>query len=379
MFKSIISKIKTFGQTVVNRIVGFIGGIIGIKPEAIQIPAPPEVTNEVSDTAESKKTEEKKEGLIAKAFKTVKKVASATIKTVQIVLQGVYLTVRYATPVVAYSIAWEYAKANGLAALFMALWNTGTIPYFIICALVLVGVGTLAISIEMLWGVLLYPAKYLLFPRQAPAPIKKAQPTAKTAKTENITSDVITVIATIVTQQVVTTMTQQMKGIEDRLTGIETSLKGKDSEAAIAPEVTITAPAEIVTPTTNLEVEVATVVDSSPAVIAPTPVEVAQTVLATKETSEVVEEAVDSSPAIDHPLSKLFTLSEDKLIKELAKTNMEDLKKIIAFLNTHVKAPEKIGSHVPSKTPKGEGKNILISRIKRQIQDIRAKNQVVAA
>jgi len=170
-----------------------------------------------------------------------------------------------------------------------------------------------------------------------------------------------------------------MKGIEDRLTGIETSLKGKDSEAAIAPEVTTTAPAEIVTPTTNLEVEVATVVDSSPAVIAPTPVEVAQTVLATKETSEVVEEAVDSSPAIDHPLSKLFTLSEDKLIKELAKTNMEDLKKVVAFLNTHVKAPEKIGSHVPSKTPKGEGKNILISRIKRQIQDIRAKNQVVAA
>jgi hypothetical protein len=371
MFKSIVSNLQAFGKAVVTRIIGFIGGIFAIKPETVESAIPPVANEEVNDATKAK-TEEKKEGLIKKACTAVKKAASAAIKAVQIVLQGVYLTVRYATPVVAYSIAWEYAKANGLAALFMALWNTGTIPYFIICALVLVGVGTLAISIEMLWGVLLYPAKYLLFPRQAPAPIKKAQPTAKT---ENITSDVITVIATIVTQQVVTTM----KGIEDRLTGIETSLKGKDSEAAIAPEVTTTAPAEIVTPTTNLEVEVATVVDSSPAVIAPTPVEVAQTVLATKETSEVVEEAVDSSPAIDHPLSKLFTLSEDKLIKELAKTNMEDLKKIIAFLNTHVKAPEKIGSHVPSKTPKGEGKNILISRIKRQIQDIRAKNQVVAA
>jgi hypothetical protein len=373
MFKSIISKFQDFGKAVVTKIVGFIGGVFGIKPQIVEIPAPPEISDVQANN--SPEVSEPKEGLIKKACTTVKKAASAAIKTAQTILkvmaQTTYVVVRYGTPIIAYSAAWNYVQAQGITAIFMGLWNMGTLPYFILCMAIVIGIFATMTIAEMLWSALLNPIRRFLF-----RPAQKTQPAKQPVeqKKESITTnEAITIISTVVAQQ----FSQEIKSVSDRLTNLE----------AIATPEAIVAPAAIAIPTpvttTEIEVVVPTAVDSSPAAITtPTSVTTTETEVVTveiKEVLEVVEKAVDSSPAIDHPLTKLFVLDEEKLIEELAKTNMEDLKKIIAFLNSHVKAPKKIGSHVPQKTPKGEGKNILISRIKRQIQEIRAKNQVVTA
>jgi hypothetical protein len=334
MFKSIISKIKTFGQTVVNRIVGFIGGIIGIKPEAIQIPAPPEVTNEVSDTAESK-TEEK-EGFVKKtlkqAFQIAKKVAIATIKAV------------YAVTVVAAFVAFNYAcytliSRSGMIALIVSMWQAGGVAELGVILLANIGACAVQIlSFELLtWALSLVSSK-------------KKTPVA-------IPVEVV----------------------------VEVDLATTKPTAITTPEVVITAPAVVATPTpvTTTETEVVlTAVDSSPAVNTTPTKEVTPVVIEIEDEDEV-EETVDSSPVpptnINHPLSMLFVLDEATLTKELTELNMEAIKKMIVALNSHLKAPQKVSSHPPKNTPKGEGKNVLINRIKRQVKDIRANNQMVAA
>jgi hypothetical protein len=168
MFKSIISKIKTFGQTVVNRIVGFIGGIIGIKPEAIQIPAPPEVTNEVSDTAKEVKSEEKKEGVLNKAFNTVKKAVTTAIKAVFSLIVDVlnlfFNIVIFSLiigSVLGLGLATAYAINYilihlGIIALATTLWETKAVAEIGLLVLALVGVVNITSAIaEVIWYLLL--------------------------------------------------------------------------------------------------------------------------------------------------------------------------------------------------------------------------------
>jgi hypothetical protein len=372
MFKSIISKFQDFSKTVALKVVAFIGGIIGFKPQTVEVPAPPEIANDSNNTTEAQ-SEKKEEGFIKKSLGTVKKAASAAIKTVTKVLtvsaQIAYLAAYFAVPFQVISWAWDYAQAQGLIAIFMGLWNMGTIPYLIVCIAILIGIGAALITVETLWSALLSPVRRFLF-RPTHVTNKIKQPAAKT---ENITSDVITVVATVVTQQVVTTIAQQMKGIEDRLTGIETSLKGKDSEAAIAPKVTTTAPAEIATP------EVIT----APAEIAtPTPVEVVVDICPTTPTEEVkpeivpvvieevVTEVVDIRPTPE-PLkinntkqlkNQLIKIEEKEIDSILMSYRASDLKKIIQSLN------QSISDGLNKGSTREDKKTVLVSEIKKQLQ-----------
>lgn len=379
MFKSVISSFQSFGKAVFTRIVGFVGGIFGIKPEVVQIPAPPEIINETVNNSKSETTEEKEEGFIKKSLGAAKKAASATIKAVQTVLmvsaKATYMAVRYATPVVAYSLAWDYAVSSGLVTLFMTFWNMGTIPYFITCALILIGVGTMMIAVETLWGGLLYPVKRLLFRSKKQAQTE-VEPVQSKEDEEIGFTEGLAEMAFYVIETVEKIVQQSEKRLGDRLSSLE--------KAIIAtPEVVITAPAVVTTPTpvTTTETEVVlTAVDSSP-VVNTTPTE--EVVPVVIEIEDEVEETVDSSPVpptnINHPLSMLFVLDEATLTQELTELNMEAIKKMIVALNSHLKAPQKVSSHPPKNTPKGEGKNVLINRIKRQVKDIRANNQMVAA
>jgi hypothetical protein len=384
MFKSIISKIKTFGQTVVNRIVGFIGGIIGIKPEAIQIPAPPEVTNEVSDTAESK-TEEKKEGLIKKACTAVKKAAKAAIKAVEQALitsaQLAYVTVRLAAPFYICSLAWEYAQAQGLVALFIGMWQMGTIPYMILCILIAIGVGATLITIETLWSFLLQPIRRFLFrpaqKKQIVTPVTDAVETLNQqlvnienrlkgieANSGDIEISVEKETASFIANVVKQSVEQAEKRLNDRLTNLE---------KAIAPKVTTTAPAEIATP------EVIT----APAEIAtPTPVEVVVDICPTTPTEEVkpeivpvvieevVTEVVDIRPTPE-PLkinntkqlkNQLIKIEEKEIDSILMSYRASDLKKIIQSLN------QSISDGLNKGSTREDKKTVLVSEIKKQLQ-----------
>jgi hypothetical protein len=360
MFKSIISKFQDFGKTVALKVVAFIGGIIGFKPQTVEVPAPPEIANDSNNTTEAQ-SEKKEEGFIKKSLGTVKKAASAAIKTVTKVLtvsaQIAYLAAYFAVPFQVISWAWDYAQAQGLIAIFMGLWNMGTIPYLIVCIAILIGIGAALITVETLWSALLSPVRRFLF-RPTHVTNKIKQPAAKT---ENITSDVITVVATVVTQQVVTTIAQQMKGIEDRLTGIETSLKGKDSEAAIAPKVTTTAPAEIATPT---PVEV--VVDICPT----TPTEEVKPEIVPVVIEEVVTEVVDIRPTPE-PLkinntkqlkNQLIKIEEKEIDSILMSYRASDLKKIIQSLN------QSISDGLNKGSTREDKKTVLVSEIKKQLQ-----------
>jgi hypothetical protein len=345
MFKSIISKFQDFGKAVVSRIVGFVGGIFGVKPETVEVPAPPEISDVQANN--SPEVSEPK-GLIKKTFQTVKK---ALLVSAQIA----YMIAHFAVPFQMLSLAWEYAQAQGLVAIFIGLWNMGTLPYFILCIAILLGVGAALITIETLWSALLYPVRRFLFPvKQAQQPVTV---TVEPIQSEEDEEDALYIISTV---------EKIIKQTEDRL-----------DERLVAIETMLNAQA-IATPTINKE-EVKTVVDSSPAVVITTSApEVVPVVIE-------IEETVDSSPSpvpptdISHPLSMLFVLDEATLTQELTELNMEAIKKMITALNSHLKAPQKVSSHPPKNTPKGEGKNVLINRIKRQVKDIRANNQMVAA
>lgn len=360
MFKSIFSKVQAFGKAVITRITAFAGGIIGIKPQIVEIPAPPEIANNSSNAPEAK-TEEK-EGLVKKVFKTVKKAASATIKTVKQALivsaQIAYMVAHFAVPFQIISLAWEYAQAQGLVAIFIGLWNMGTIPYFILCIAILIGAGAAMITVVTLWSALLHPIRRFLFPiKQAKSVVEQVQP--KENKEAEMAFYVIETVEKIV---------QRIENrLDERLVAIETMLKYDAPQAIAALEKSETE-------------EVNTVVDSSPAAVITTSVPVAIEI--TDETDEI-EETVDSSPVpptnINHPLSMLFVLKDEQLTKELTELNMETLKKTIVALNSHVKAPQKVSSHSPKNAKKGEGKAILVNRIKQQIKMIRENNQMVAA
>lgn len=356
MFKNIFSKVQAFGKAVFTRIVGFIGGVIGIKPETVEVPAPPEIANDSLNNAPEKAKAEEEKGL-TKAYTAVKKAASAAIKAGKQALivsaQLAYMVAHFAVPFQILSLAWEYAQAQGLVAIFMGLWNMGTLPYFILCMAIVIGIGTLMITVETLWSALLYPIRRFLFPIKAQQ-IITVEPISEE---DGEDADALYIISTV--EKIVQRLENRL---DERLVAIETMLKYDAPQIVAALEKAETE-------------EVITAVDSSPAVTTtPAPVVIED---------ENEEETVDSSPvfptSISHPLSNLFILDETSLTKELTALKMETLKKIIVALNSHVKAPQKVSSHPPKNTPKGEGKNVLINRIKRQVKDIRANNQMVAA
>ena len=333
MFKSIISNFQSFGKKVVSKIVAFVGGIFGVKPQVVESAVPPQVVEQVANKTEAQ-TEEK-EGFVKKtlkqAFQIAKKVAIATIKAV------------YAVTVVAAFVAFNYAcytliSTSGMIALIVSMWQAGGVAELGVILLANIGACAVQIlSFELLtWALSLVSSK---------------------KKTPVIPVEVV----------------------------VEVDLATTKPTAITTPEVVITAPAVVATPTpvTTTETEVVlTAVDSSPAAIATPTKEVTPVVIEIEDEDEV-EETVDSSPVpptnINHPLSMLFVLDEATLTKELTELNMEAIKKMIAALNSHLKAPQKVSSHPPKNTPKGEGKNVLINRIKRQVKDIRANNQMVAA
>lgn len=361
MFKNIFSKVQAFGKAVFTRIVGFIGGVIGIKPETVEVPAPPEIANDSLNNAPEKAKTEEEKGL-TKAYTAVKKATSAAIKAVKQGLiasaQLAYMVAHFAVPFQILSLAWEYAQAQGLVAIFMGLWNMGTLPYMILCILIAIGIGSLIVSVEALWSALLQPIRRFLFRR----PVAQQQPV--TVEPIQPEEDALYIISTV--EKIIKRTEDRL---DERLVAIETMLKYDAPQAIAALEKSETE-------------EVNTVVDSSPAAVITTSVPVAIEITDETETDEI-EETVDSSPVpptnINHPLSMLFVLKDEQLTKELTELNMETLKKTIVALNSHVKAPQKVSSHSPKNAKKGEGKAILVNRIKQQIKMIRENNQMVAA
>jgi len=353
MFKSIFSKFQDFGKAIFTRIVGFIGGVIGIKPETVEVPAPPEIANDSPNAPEEAKTEEEK-GL-TKAYTAVKKAASAAIKAVKQALlisaQVAYVAVRVLVPLQIFTMAWEYAQAQGLIALFVGFWNMGSIPYLVLCILIGIGVGAVMISIETLWSFLLTPIRRFLFRR----PVAQQQPV--TVEPIQPEEDALYIISTV--EKIIKRTEDRL---DERLVAIETMLKYDAPQIVAALEKAETE-------------EVITAVDSSPAVTTTS----APVVIEITDDNEV-EGTVDSSPVPpNHPLSKLFVLDEKQLTKELTELTELTLKKMIVALNSHLKAPQKVSSHSPKNAKKGEGKTILVNRIKKQIEMIRENNQVVAA
>jgi uncharacterized membrane protein len=340
MFKSIISKIKTFGQTVVNRIVGFIGGIIGIKPEAIQIPAPPEVTNEVSDTAESKKTEEKKEGLIAKAFKTVKKVASATIKAV---INAALVTAIIGSQVIAslaigfglgYILGYFGVISLGIALIQTAMPMAGAalIASYGLVGLALLGIFGLSLVLNIVvWELLL----------------------------KHIHKFLSNLIIDETPKSVVVNVTSEMIAIPTPVTTSKTEV--------VTHGVVVTAPAVIATP-----VEV--VVDTRPSTSTVEKPEIVPVVI-----EEVVPEVVDIRPTPE-PLkinnakqlkNQLIKIEEKEIDSILMSYRASDLKKIIGSLNQF------ISDGLNKGITRDDKKTTLVSEIKKQLQYFN-KNSVVA-
>lgn len=342
MFKNIFSKVQAFGKAVFTRIVGFIGGVIGIKPETVEVPAPPEIANDSLNNAPEKAKAEEEKGL-TKAYTAVKKAASAAIKAGKQALivsaQLAYMVAHFAVPFQILSLAWEYAQAQGLVAIFMGLWNMGTLPYFILCMAIVIGIGTLMITVETLWSTILYPVRRFLFP------VKKHK---------------------VQVTNTVEILNQQLVNIENRLKGIETN--SGDIEISVEKE-TASFLANVVkqsveqaekrlndrltnlekaiatpTPTINLEKE-EIVVDSSPAItLEPVVSEVIPTVIE-------IEEVVDSSPT---PTRK----------DELMEQKISELKEKIRDLNKALPAPKRISA-------RGE-KIALVARI------IRAEAELAA-
>jgi hypothetical protein len=168
MFKSIVSKFQNFGKAVFSRITAFIGGIIGIKPETVEIPAPPEIENSVNNTAPEATESEEKEGLIKKAFKTAKKAVVTAIKAVSnlildvlnlflnivifILIIGSVLGLGLAT---AYAV--NYALIHlGVIALATTLWETKALAEISLLVLALIGVVNITSAIaEVIWYLLL--------------------------------------------------------------------------------------------------------------------------------------------------------------------------------------------------------------------------------
>lgn len=147
MFKSIISKFQSFGKTVVTRIIGFVGGIFGIKPEVVQVPAPPEISNQEANNA-PEATE--KEGLIKKAFKAAKKVAVATIKAVIATLVIVTVIGSALITGLAIGYAINYALLYfGVFTLAATLLQTKGVAEGILIALAFIGLVDISVEAAM--------------------------------------------------------------------------------------------------------------------------------------------------------------------------------------------------------------------------------------
>jgi uncharacterized membrane protein len=365
MFKSIISSFQSFGKAVFTRIIGFVGGIFGIKPEVVQIPAPPEISNqEVNSTATETKTEEKKEGLIAKAFKTVKKVASATIKAV---INAALVTAIIGSQVIAslaigfglgYILGYFGVISLGIALIQTAMPMAGAalIASYGLVGLALLGIFGLSLVLNIVvWELLLkHIHKFLsnLIIDETPKSV-----------VVNVTSEMIAKAKQLATEQ--------LKKEEEVITApaaiaIPTPVTTSKTEV-VTHEVVVTAPAVIATP-----VEV--VVDTRPSTSTVEKPEIVPVVI-----EEVVPEVVDIRPTPE-PLkinnakqlkNQLIKIEEKEIDSILMSYRASDLKKIIGSLNQF------ISDGLNKGITRDDKKTTLVSEIKKQLQYFN-KNSVVA-
>ncbi len=337
MFKSIISKIKTFGQTVVNRIVGFIGGIIGIKPEAIQIPAPPEVTNEVSDTAKEVKSEEKKEGVLNKAFNTVKKAVTTAIKAVFSLIVDVlnlfFNIVIFSLiigSVLGLGLATAYAINYilihlGIIALATTLWETKAVAEIGLLVLALVGVVNITSAIaEVIWYLLLKRIHIFLWSVLFRDALKNI-PT-------NTIVDIDSSPAKNINLEFFNGVYKETV-VDSRPTKKEPTMTMKFVEVPVSSiETTIT---EVVKDVDNNSIPVVIEIEEIQPEIVPVVIEIEESkpeivpvVIETKEVSEVV----DSRP------------TKESRQDELNKLKISELKAIVREINKQLPASNRIGS-----------------------------------
>jgi hypothetical protein len=381
MFKSIISKIKTFGQTVVNRIVGFIGGIIGIKPEAIQIPAPPEVTNEVSDTAKEVKSEEKKEGVLNKAFNTVKKAVTTAIKAVFSLIVDVlnlfFNIVIFSLiigSVLGLGLATAYAINYilihlGIIALATTLWETKAVAEIGLLVLALVGVVNITSAIaEVIWYLLLKRIHIFLWSVLFRDALK------------NIPTNTIVDIDSSPTKNINLEFSNGVYNKEEITTVVDPRPTKKEPAMTMKIiEVPVSSVEKVSETVTTNEVKDVDIFDSIPVVIEIEEIlpEIVPVVI---EIEEEVPTVVDTRPTKSEPI-KLKIDNQKELLSQIMQTEdidsvlwdyrSSDLKSVIATLNKSIPDGINKGNNRKDK------KSLLIQEIKKQLQYFN-KNVVVA-
>ena len=381
MFKSIISKIKTFGQTVVNRIVGFIGGIIGIKPEAIQIPAPPEVTNEVSDTAKEVKSEEKKEGVLNKAFNTVKKAVTTAIKAVFSLIVDVlnlfFNIVIFSLiigSVLGLGLATAYAINYilihlGIIALATTLWETKAVAEIGLLVLALVGVVNITSAIaEVIWYLLLKRIHIFLWSVLFRDALK------------NIPTNTIVDIDSSPTKNINLEFSNGVYNKEEITTVVDPRPTKKEPAMTMKIiEVPVSSVEKVSETVTTNEVKDIDIFNSIPVVIEIEEIlpEIVPVVI---EIEEEVPTVVDTRPTKSEPI-KLKIDNQKELLSQIMQTEdidsvlwdyrSSDLKSVIATLNKSIPDGINKGNNRKDK------KSLLIQEIKKQLQYFN-KNVVVA-
>ena len=394
MFKSIVSKFQNFGKAVFSRITAFIGGIIGIKPETVEIPAPPEIENSVNNTAPE--ATEEKEGLIKKAFKTAKKAVVTAIKAVSnlildvlnlflnivifILIIGSVLGLGLAT---AYAV--NYALIHlGVIALATTLWETKALAEISLLVLALIGVVNITSAIaEVIWYLLLKRIHIFLWSVLFRDALKNI-PT-------NTIVDIDSSPAKNINLEFFNGVYKETV-VDSRPTKKEPAMTMKIVEVPVSSAETVSE-----TVTTN-EVKDVDIFDSTPVVIeieeilpeiVPVVIEIEESkpeivpvVIETKEVSEVV----DSRPAketklnLDNPnelLAQLQSFDSKKLIEVLNSYHCSKLKTIIKSLNSHI--PNGLNKGCDREPKKGNApKTFLMNEISKQLSYISNSQSKVA-
>lgn len=350
MFKSIVSKFQSFGKTVVTRIIGFVGGIFGIKPEVVQVPAPPEISNQEANNA-PEATE--KEGLIKKAFKAAKKVAVATIKAVIATLVIVTVIGSALITGLAIGYAINYALLYfGIFTLAATLLQTKGVAEGILIALAFIGLVDISVEAAMFanW---VFLSRFHKLMWSLVISDKKVIPA-----TEQIVE--VEAAKTVSPEPTVTTVA---------INEVEAPKK----EPAMKIQI-------IETPITSTE-EVDAVVDIRPTTtpieeVKPEIVPVVPVVIEIEEASEVVDTIRPNTEKlkIDNPKelkAQLIEINEKEIDSILMSYRTSDLKKMIESLNKFIQDGLNKGNNRKDK------KTALITEIKKQLKFLN-KNVAVA-
>lgn len=382
MFKSIVSKFQDFGKAVVTKIVGFIGGVFGIKPQIVEIPAPPEISDVQANN--SPEVSEPKEGLIKKAFKTAKKAVVTAIKAVftfiadvlnflfdMLIICVIVASVVGLGLITAYGI--NYALVHlGIIALAITLWETQGVAQITLLVLALIGVTEVNFWLAtIVWHLILKPIHIFLWSillrdvskRIIPIDTTNADPIAKQINLEFFNG--------VYNKEEITV-------VDPRPTKKEPAMTMKIVEVPVSSAETVSE-----TVTTN-EVKDVDIFDSTPVVIEieESKPEIVPVVIETKEVSEVV----DSRPAketklnLDNPnelLAQLQSFDSKKLIEVLNSYHCSKLKTIIKSLNSHI--PNGLNKGCDREPKKGNApKTFLMNEISKQLSYISNSQSKVA-